>query len=410
MAADERRHDIDWLRVIAFSLLILYHTGMFFVPWDFHFKNTETSELFELWMVPLSQFRLPLLFMISGMGSYFVLKHRKSGAFFKERSVRLMIPLLFGMFVIVPPQIFYEHLNKGVQYSSYFEFYKKVFEFKPYPEGGCLSWHHLWYILYIFFYSLICFPLIKFLKSDRSLNFKMKVVTFFSKPGRLYLLGLPLLAVYYVLAPIFPTTHALWGDWYNLTYSLIFFIYGLFIISIPGMWDVFQNYRKSSLYVALLPFAFLWLFVWGPTFEIMNEHTTAFFYFYGFLKITFITAWLFTILGYSKILLGKTNKFLKYANESVYPFYILHQTVMLIFGYYILEFQWGILPKFILVAVVTFGGSLLIYEIFIRRYNFMRTLFGLKPKSLAIPAEVNLVFNEAANYEGSVLVENENDN
>ena len=83
---------------------------------------------------------------------------------------------------------------------------------------------------------------------------------------------------------------------------------------------------------------------------------------------------------------------------------------MLIFGYYILEFQWGILPKFILVAVVTFGGSLLIYEIFIRRYNFMRTLFGLKPKSLAIPAEVNLVFNEAANYEGSVLVENENDN
>ena len=191
MSTDERRHDIDWLRVIAFSLLIFYHTGMFFVPWDFHFKNSQTSDLFELWMAPLSQFRLPLLFMISGMGSYFVLKHRKSGAFFRERSVRLMLPLLFGMFVIVPPQIFYEHLNKGVQYSSYFEFYKKVFEFKPYPEGGCLSWHHLWYILYIFFYSVICFPLIKYLTSEKSQDFKTKLVSFFSKPGRIYLVSLP---------------------------------------------------------------------------------------------------------------------------------------------------------------------------------------------------------------------------
>ena len=157
------------------------------------------------------------------------------------------------------------------------------------------------------------------------------------------------------------------------------------------MWSIFQDFRKTSLYIALIPFVFLWLFVWGPTFEIMNERTTFFFYFYGFLKITFITSWLFTILGYSKILLSKTNKFLKYANEAVYPFYILHQTIMLILGYYILQLEWSILPKFVLVAIVTFIGSLIVYEIFIRRYNFMRILFGLKPLNKTTIASKKLV-------------------
>ena len=258
MELKERRYEIDWLRVIAFLLLILYHTGMFFVPWDFHFKNYETSEMFELWMSPLNQFRLPLLFMISGMGAFFVIKHRNNGAYFGERHKRLLLPLAFGMFVIVPPQIFYEHLFKGIQYSNYFEFYKKVFEMKPYP-GGCFSWHHLWYVMYIFVFSMICFPLLKYLKSSGSIDFKNKLYMFLLKPGRIYLLGLPLLLVYYGLAPFFPTTHALVDDWYNFTYMLIFFIYGMIIISVDGMWDVLEKYRKTSLIIALIPFSFLWL-------------------------------------------------------------------------------------------------------------------------------------------------------
>ncbi|MGD8779716.1 MAG: acyltransferase [Ignavibacteria bacterium] len=379
MGNTKRLYYIDWLRVTAFLLLILYHTGMFFVPWGFHFKNNETSELFELWMVPLNQFRLPLLFMISGMGAFFVLSHRKVATFINERSTRLMLPLLFGMLVIVPPQIYFERLTQNVHYDSYFQFWKTVFDFVPYPEGGSLSWHHLWYVLYIFIYSLLALPLLKFLKGNSSQNLKEKIKTFFSKPGRIYLFGLPLLLTYYCLAPFFPTTHSLIDDWYNLTYSLIFFIYGMFIISVEGLWDIIERYRKLSLKIALVPFVFLWLFVWGPTFYIMNEETTAFFFFYGFLKITFISCWLLTVLGYSRILLNKTNKFLVYATDAVYPFYILHQTVMLIFGYYILQMQIGILPKFILVSAVTFGGSFIVYELFIKRFNPMRVLFGIKP-------------------------------
>jgi hypothetical protein len=389
MSIGKRLYYIDWLRVIAFLLLIFYHTGMLFVPWDFHFKNNDTSELFELWMVPLSQFRLPLLFIISGMGVFFAVSSRKSWSFVKERSTRLLLPLIFGMAVIIPPQIYFERLTQKIQFDNYFQFWGTVFNFIPYPEGGSLSWHHLWYILYIFVYSLIIIPFLNFLKKDSSKGFKEKIFSFFSKKGRIYILGLPLLIVYYSMSPFFPTNHALWEDWYNLTFSFLFFFYGIIIISVKNLWDIIERQRKLSLIIASVPLAFLWLFVWGPTFYIMPEDTIPFFFLYGFLKITFIISLLLAVLGYSRIVLNRTNKFLVYATEAVYPFYILHQTIMLVFGYYILQWQTGIFLKFPVVVIVTFGGSLLVYEIFIKRFNLMRVLFGLKP--LAAKRNINTV-------------------
>jgi glucans biosynthesis protein C len=373
-----RRHDLDWLRVIAFLLLILYHTGMFFVPWSFHFKNRETSELFELWMTPLNQFRLPLLFMISGMGAFFAIRSRTVSAYLKERSLRLLLPLLFGMLVVVPPQIYFEHLYKGANYSSYWQFYPQVWEFIPYPQGS-FSWHHLWYIPYIFIYSLLALPLLFYGKAERSYRVRTRLALFFSPPGRIYLLGLPLLITYYGLSPYFPTTHNLVWDWYNFTYSFLFFLYGILFISTDGLWESMERQRGVSWRIALAPFAFLWLFVWGPTLEIMREDTLLFFLLYGFLKTVFVTSCLLAILGYSRLLLNRNSQFLSYATEAVYPIYILHQSVMMVFGYYILRTSLGIIPKFALVVLATCSGSLFLYEIFIKRCNPVRILFGLRP-------------------------------
>jgi surface polysaccharide O-acyltransferase-like enzyme len=150
-----RKHYLDWLRVIAFYLLIFFHVGMIFVPWDFHIKNDVTLEWFETWMAFLSQWRLPLLFLISGMVIFYSIGKRSAKEVIKERNRRLMIPLLVGIFIIVPPQIYFERISDGLVFANYFEFWKTVFEFIPFPEGGSLSWHHLWYVLYIFVYTLI---------------------------------------------------------------------------------------------------------------------------------------------------------------------------------------------------------------------------------------------------------------
>lgn len=375
----QRKHYIDYLRVTAFLILIFYHTGMFFVPWDFHFKNPETSEWFETWMAFLSQWRLPLLFTISGMGAFFAMRSRTKGSFFLERINRLFVPLAFGMFVIVPPQIYFEHLYKGVHYNGYLDFYRTVFDFISYPQGS-LSWHHLWYVAYIFVYSIICIPLLSFLKSSRSEGFRNGLTAFFSRPGRLYYSVIPLALIYSTLGRWFPTTHALIDDWYNFTFSLTFFIYGMLIASSDKLWDSLERQRKLFLYMALIPSLLLILFVWGPTFYVMNEDTMLFEVMYGVLKITLIPSVIFSAFGYAKKYLNRPGKFISYANEAVYPMFILHQTVMLAGGYYIVQAELGIAVKFVLTVVLTFGGSLVLYELFIKPFGVMRYLFGMKKK------------------------------
>jgi glucan biosynthesis protein C len=168
-----RRHDLDWLRLIAIIILLFYHTGMLFNPWGWHVKNNETSEAFRYWMVFLHYWRMPLLLFISGAGTYMAMGKRTSGQYAAERFKRLFVPLVFGMFVIVPPQIYYEHIS---DYNNYLDFYKTVFDFVPYPKGS-FSWHHLWFVAYLLLFSLISIPLLIFLRSPRSIGFKQLLLT-----------------------------------------------------------------------------------------------------------------------------------------------------------------------------------------------------------------------------------------
>lgn len=381
METKERQHDIDWLRVIAFYILIFFHVGMVFVPWEFHLKNSQTVEWFETWMAFLHQWRLPLLFMISGIVLYHSMGKRIGKKYFGERSKRLLIPLIFGMFVIVPPQIYYDRLFHGFQFANYWEFWKTVFNFVPYPLGGSLSWHHLWYVLYIFVYSLIAYPLFKYLRNEKSFNLRNKIGLFVkTRPNSIYLLIMPMTVFYFTLAQKYPETHGLIDDWYLHSISFTLFIVGFSISAINGFWEVLVAKRKQSLILALFPALTLMLFVWGPTFTIVNEEADWFIYVYGLFKMVMIPSLLFAILGYGKVYLNKPGKLLTYANESVYPLYILHQSVELIFAYYIIQLDLGVLPKFVLLVAATFGISLLIYELLIKRFNLTRLLFGMKSK------------------------------
>jgi hypothetical protein len=384
MEARERRHDIDWLRVLAFYILIFFHVGMVFVPWEFHIKNSETVIWIEGLMTWSNQWRLPLLFMISGIVLYYSMGKRVGQAFFAERSQRLAIPLAFGMLVIIPPQIYFERLFNGIQYANYWEFWQTVFNFVPYPKGG-LSWHHLWYVMYILIYSMVAYPIFKFLRSEKSLKLKNLISKLLkSYPGAIYLICVPLYFFYLLLADIFPTTNDLVHDWYKHSIYFSLFIFGFIISSVDGFWDAIVQRRRISLLLGLGSGLILMFFIWGQTFEYLYEKYSWFVYVYGMFKWMAIALWLLAILGYGKVYLNKPGKVLSYANESVYPLYILHQTVELIFAYYIIQLDLGVLPKFALLVVATFGVSLIIYELLIKRFNITRLLFGMKLKQHSI--------------------------
>ena len=137
-----RRYDLDWLRVIVFGFLIFYHVGMFFNHWGWHIKNNILYSDLRWPMLFINQWRLPILFVISGMGTFYALSKRTGGEFALERVLRLLIPLLVGIVLIVPPQVYFERIANGQFIGGYFEFWPAYAFYGVYPEGN-FSWHHL---------------------------------------------------------------------------------------------------------------------------------------------------------------------------------------------------------------------------------------------------------------------------
>ena len=181
----ERRYDIDWIRVIAFDFLIIYHVGMFFVPWEYHIKNNEIVDWLRWPMMFVNQWRLPILFVVSGMGTYFALKNKTGANYIKERFTRLFIPLIFGILIIVSPQIYVERLAQGKISGSFIQFYPQFFQ-GIYPEGN-FSWNHLWFLPYLLLMSLVATPLFLNLRKEgnnflKSLNNFVKKFSFYSFP------------------------------------------------------------------------------------------------------------------------------------------------------------------------------------------------------------------------------------
>ncbi|MEL6916620.1 MAG: acyltransferase family protein [Bacteroidota bacterium] len=367
-----RRHDLDWLRVLVFGLLIFYHAGMFFVPWGFHIKNNVIYEWLVYPMLFVNQWRLPILFVISGMGTYYALNKRTGKQFAKERIIRLYIPLTIGMLLIVPPQVYIERLVNGQFVGTYLDYWPIQAFSGIYPEGN-LSWHHLWFLPYLLLFSLLLIPVFLYLKKHPTNAFTKWVGSLANTAFGSFWFIIPLYLCEAFLEPFFNVTHALIDDWFNFISSMILFFYGFVLISVKeAFWKTVQANRRLYVCVGIVSFILLMLIIFGFEDSTLRHFTEA------LVKVFNIWVWILAWFGYASYYLNKPSKILSYANQAVYPFYILHQTFTLIVGYFIMDLPWGFLPKFSILIVGTFLGSWLLYELGIRRWKIIRPLFGLK--------------------------------
>lgn len=375
----DRSYELDWLRVIAIIILFFYHTGMMFVSWDWHISNKENSKTFETIMVWLHQWRMPLLLFISGVGTHFALGRRSAANYAKERSSRLLIPLIFGMFIIVPPQIYYE---KIAQYSSYLDFYPTVFQFIPYPKGS-FSWHHLWFILYLFIYSLIALPIFLLLRKPSATKFLELCFRLSNRNGGLLLWVIPIILSQFLLRPFFPReTHDLINDWAYFTFYFLFFFFGYIFFSHTSLWQLLKTQRKVNLAMSILTLIIFYLIYFIPYKLAVKVD-----YPWEIIKVIIAWFWVVTFIGYGQMYLNFNSKLLKYSNEVAYPFYILHQTIIIAIGYYVIQWQAHILIKYSVVLLSTFLACFVAYEFLIKRISFLRLVFGLK--TLAKTQETN---------------------
>jgi glucan biosynthesis protein C len=374
METSIRRYDLDWLRVIVFALLIFYHVGMFFVPWGWHVKNNIIYDWLRWPMLFLNQWRLPILFVISGMGTYYALGKRSMGKFMWERFLRLGIPLVAGMVLIVPPQVYFERLAEGQFTGSYWQYFTSVAFDGVYPEGN-LSWHHLWFLPYLLAFSWILAPLFVFLRRHQTLFIEW-IKRLIQKTWGIYAFVIPLYFVESLVEPFFPVTHALVDDWFNFIFSIILFFYGFILIATGDVfWQTLTKVKSKAIILGIVGFAsqaFIWLFLEDGYLVHFTE---------AFLKVVNIWSWILVLFAYAAQYLNKPSKGLAYSNRAVYPFYILHQTVTVVIGYYLMDLRWGFLPKAFVLVVGTFGISWLIYDLIILRIPLLHPLFGLKPKN-----------------------------
>lgn len=356
------RYDfLDWLRVLAIFVLLFYHTGMLFVGWGWHITNEDTLTALQRPMDLAHRLRMPLLFVIAGAGMWFALRRRSVGAFTRERTLRLLVPAIAGMFLVVPAQVYIERIANGDWQGGYLAFFfERVLRLEPYPAGD-FSWHHLWFIVYLFTYVLLLLPFMAWWRrAQPSL-----------RPGAwLFLSGLPLGINEALLKPLFPETHNLTSDWYIFIHYLLLTAYGFVLASMPGAWDWLAKHRHRALAAALT------IVIGGLTLieaGVIARDTPA----DSVLANCFTWTWLMVFLGYGRQHLGFSNGLLRWARDASYPVYILHQTVIIVIAYFVISRPWTPGSKYWLVLLATMAVCVALYEV-IRRVAPLRFLFGMK--------------------------------
>ena len=383
-----RRHDLDWVRVFAFCLLVLYHVGMYYVTWEWHVNSPHAGTALEPFMLMTSPWRLSLLFLVSGVATAFLLgKSRDAAAatgtrmrFLGPRSWRLLVPLLFGMLVVVPPQAYYEVVEKlpGGYHEGYLAFWARYLagDDRFCRGDDCLdvpTWNHLWFVAYLWVYTVVLWGVWRFAPRllDRigtGLSARLA-----SNAGLLVWPVLFFALVRIALFGIFDSTHALVDDWYNHAQYFAIFLLGVLLARADGVWNAFLRVRWPALA--------LWLTSWAAIVA----------YFAAFADaeppqalrqlmrgVWGLNQWcaIAAILGFARRWNPGDSRTLRYLTQAVFPVYILHQTITVVLAYNFKPFDLPPLLEGPLLVALTFGLCFAGYEV-IRRIALLRPLFGL---------------------------------
>lgn len=383
LTTPQRRWDIDWLRVLATLAVFLFHCARFFNDEGWHVKNNQLDFGMSIFVTIVSQWLMPLFFILSGASAYYALSVRRNGAYMGERVTRLLVPLIFGILVLIPPQVYIESVGGQSDTvppfaGSFIEFYPHYFD-GFYAFGGYFAWMglHLWYLLVLFVFSLLTLPLFIFFKSETGKRLIFGLATWLTKPGLIFLLPAPLVIFEMALDPE-ELGFRDFGGW-NVFVYLGWLIIGYLLVADTRFVQAIRRYHLAAVVLAGLTITV------GLILYLSNSPA------YGSPDYTLLSTlrvfnswfWLLAILGLGQRYFNFSNKFLAYANEASLPFYILHQTVIVVSAFFLIEWPLGVLPKYLILAVVSFTIIMALYELLIKRLNGLRFLFGLKSRQPA---------------------------
>lgn len=376
-ASPVRRYDLDWLRVFAFGMLIFYHVGMFYVTWGWHVKSRYSSTFIEPAMGLTNPWRLALLFFISGVAIRFAIDKKPLRRFLPGRLGRLLLPILFGMAVICMPQAYAELRYRGEIPPGILSFWRKYLSFGDFSII-VPTWNHLWYVAYILVYTLVVAAILPLLRQAT----RAPGGRFFNWLARGHawrLLLVPVVPfVFYTVAlePYFPTTHTLWGDWANIAHTLTIFLIGFMAAKNEDFWRAIDKALPVACGLSLLLGGLLftaWLNQTAVRADVVLLNAVL------LLRVFYAWSIIVTLLGLARRFANRPGPVLVYLTAAIFPYYILHQTIIVVVGYWFTRHQVPVQIEAAIMLAATVAGCAFGYEI-IRRSGPLRLFFGLPPK------------------------------
>jgi hypothetical protein len=388
------------MRMLVVVGLVFFHSARVFDTGGFYVKNDPTSEAVTIALFFAALWGMPLLFMISGTGMWYSLRSRTTGEFAGERIRRLLVPLVFGVVVIVPPQIWIRLRGDPGYTESFWAFLPRFFDVEftmrsfPFviwgdPATDLFETGHLWFVVILFSYSLLLLPLIRVLRRPTGLAFTERLASMADHWWVVLMAGLP----FAVLDSAFGSEEGLAG-WSRYSYAA-FILYGYLLATDPRFRQVLRRFRTRNLLLGIVLFgataAFYTLATNQPGTDPLED--------YGVMSLAFrstkgVSGWLMVagIIGSfagsrhprpvpasSSAKPSLMNRITAYTAEAVLPVYILHQTVIVLLAFYVVQWQIPGVLKYLTISLCSLILIFAIYDIAVRRTRLTRFLFGMKP-------------------------------
>jgi len=380
-AIGQRRADISWLRIFAVLLLFPFHTARVFnLGEEFYVKNDQLSLALSYFVTYLGAWHMPLLFLLAGAASYFALARRSGGRYAGERVKRLLVPFLFGVLVLIPPQSYLGLLSHSGSAPGFFEWLPSFFQLNGADMNGYFlgghTWGHLWFIAHLFVYALVLLPVMLFLRRGVGQHVIELLARAASMPGVILLFALAMVPAGF--AP------EIAGG--NPVFFMALFLLGFVIVADDRFAATIDAHRFVALLCGPLAYGIVAYFevtTWPavPGWAVVPLEI----YLGAFVPWCFMVA----LLGYGRRFLSSSNRIMTYADKASYPVYLLHQTVIVAVAFVVVQWEVGVAVKFGAILLISLPATVLVFELVVRRVGVTRFLFGMtSQRRAAFAAEV----------------------
>lgn len=384
---NKRRYDIDWLRVVATLAVFLFHCTRFFDTESWHLKNQEQSELlFTLTRSLVWPWAMELFFLLSGFSTWYFLKSKSAKLYLWDRVKRLLIPLYtVGLFLLLPLQFYFELLTNENYHGRFWQVIPRFFSgiglprmtpwpdsLFPFPFSG-----HLWFLQYLFLISMISIPLLLYLKSEQGSRWITRLAGWIENRGGIFIFVIPLALALICLRGLFETQRS-WADflWYT-----IFFVLGYIMPADIRFISAVKKYGWTCLVLWLVSFfGGIGILVLVVGYDPFPGHEPFSLIFVLYQIIWSVSSWSAVVfmLSTGAKYLNFNHKLLACSNEAVLPFYLLHQPIILAVGFFVIQWNMDILPKFVIITTISFPLILILYRLLVWPFKPIRLLFGMR--------------------------------